>query len=247
VPEDFQDVVNEYYRSASGGSECSALVVSFHYRVIKLFARSKKLLHSASSSVKGTLDLLQEGERLAESVRGWSELEDGWQAMRVTSVPGPASRRTWIPHKTHSKYYYSSIFVYLHWFRYNLARVKLHEVMVDCLNALPRQDITSYQHSIQVRTEYHRGQIQAGLTDFLGGVAFALGDINECGDFCEMDALPHEPDGLATINVTGAQRLIIPLYILRHSKYLTALQSEGIEAALLRIGRELNYPWTRKS
>jgi hypothetical protein len=120
--------------------------------------------------------------------------------------------------------------------------------MVDCLNALPRQDIMSYQQSIQGRIEYHRGQMQAGLTDFLGGVAFALGDINECGDFCcEMDALPPEVDGLATINVSGAQRLILPLYILRHSKYLTALQSEGIEAGLLRIGRELNYPWTRKS
>jgi hypothetical protein len=245
VPQDFQDVVNEYYRSASDGSACSALVVSFHYRVTNLFARSKALLRSTSDRVKGTLDLLQEGEDLAECARGWSELEDGWRAMRVTSVPGPASRRTWMPHKTHSKYYYASIFVYLHWFRYNLARVKLHEVMLDCLNALHLHEVTSYQHRIQARIEYHRDQVQAGLADFLGGVAFALGDIDERGEFCcEMERLPYEADGLATINASGAQRLIIPLYILRHSKYLTAVQCEGIEAALLRIGQELNYPWT---
>jgi hypothetical protein len=219
-------------------------VVSFHYQVINLFVRSKEILCSTADRVKRTLDLLQEGEGLAESMRGWSELEDGWKAVRVTSIPGLASMRTWMPHKTHSKYYYSSIFVYLHWFRYNLARVKLHEVMVDCLKALHRQGVTAYQHSIQARIEYHRDQVQAGLTDFLGGVAFALGDIDERGDFChEMDPLQHDADGLTTINTSGAQRLILPLYILRHSKYLTALQSEGIEAALLRIGRELNYPW----
>jgi hypothetical protein len=249
VPQDFQNIVNEYYRSASNGSQSSAQLVSFHYKVIKLYARSKKLGLSTRNPVAEISDLLQEGKELAESMRGWSEDEDGWQAMPVTSVLRLESTRIWIPHKTHTKYYYSSIFVYLHWFRYNLARIKLHEVMVDCLRTLQWENVTMYPHNIQARIEYHQGQARAGITDFLGGVAFALGDIDERGDFCcyETTSKPAGADGVVSINTSGAQRLILPLYILRHAEYLTALQSEGIKAALLRIGRELDYPWTNST
>jgi hypothetical protein len=248
VPQDFQDVVNEYYRLASNGSKTSARVVSFHHMVTNLHARSKKLIISARNYVTETLDLLQEGEDLAESMREWSEDEDGWHAMRVTSILGTASRGTWIPHKTHAKYYYSSIFVYLHWFRYNLACIKLHDALIDCLRAIQRENAALYQDNICARIAHHQDLARAGTTDFLGGVAFALGDIDERGD-CYRGTFspPGEADSLVSINTSGAQRLILPLYILRHSEHLTDLQSEGIEDALLRIGRELNFPWTYSS
>jgi hypothetical protein len=112
LPEDFQDVVTEYYRSASNGSTSSARVVSFHYKVTNLYARSKKLVSHVISRFTEILDLLEEGEALAESMSGWSE-EEGWQAMRVTLPRKSGSTQHWAPHKTHTKYYYSSIFVYV--------------------------------------------------------------------------------------------------------------------------------------
>jgi hypothetical protein len=113
LPEDFQDVVTEYYRSASNGSTSSARVVSFHYKVTNLYARSKKLVPHVISRFTEILDLLEEGEALAESMSGWSEEEEGWQAMRVTLPRKSDSTQHWAPHKTHTKYYYSSIFVYV--------------------------------------------------------------------------------------------------------------------------------------
>jgi hypothetical protein len=113
LSEDFQDVVTEYYRSASNGSTSSARVVSFHYKVTNLYARSKKLVPHAMNRFTEILDLLQEGEALAESMVGWSEEEEGWQAMRVTSLQKSGSTQHWAPHKTHTKYYYSSVFVYV--------------------------------------------------------------------------------------------------------------------------------------
>jgi hypothetical protein len=113
LPKDFQDVVTEYYRSASNGSTSSARVVSFHYKVINLYARSKKLVPHVASRFIEILDLLEEGEALAESMSGWSEEEEGWQAMRVTLPRKAGSTQHWTPHKTHTKYYYSSVFVYV--------------------------------------------------------------------------------------------------------------------------------------
>lgn len=113
LPEDFQDVVTEYYRSASKGSTSSARVVSFHYKVTNLYARSKKLVPHATNRFTEILDLLQEGEALAESMDGWSEEEEGWQAIRVTSLRKSGSTQHWAPHKTHTKYYYSSVLVYV--------------------------------------------------------------------------------------------------------------------------------------
>jgi len=106
-------VVTEYYRSASDGSTTSARVVSFHYKVTNLYARSKKLVPHVMNRLTEILDLLQEGEALAESMVGWSEGKEGWQAMRVTSLRKSGSTQHWAPHKTHTKYYYSSVFVYV--------------------------------------------------------------------------------------------------------------------------------------
>jgi hypothetical protein len=106
-------VVTEYYRSASNESTSSARVVSFHYKVTNLYARSKKLVPHVITRFTEILDLLQEGEVLAESMDGWSEEEEGWQAMRVTPLRKSESTRHWAPHKTHTKYYYSSILVYV--------------------------------------------------------------------------------------------------------------------------------------
>ena len=106
-------MVTEYYRSASNGSTSSARVVSFHYKVTNLYARSKKLVAHVTSHFTEILDLLEEGEALEESMSGWSEEEEGWQAMRVTLPRQSGSTQHWAPHKTHTKYYYSSIFVYV--------------------------------------------------------------------------------------------------------------------------------------
>jgi hypothetical protein len=113
LAEDFQDVVTEYYRLASNGSTSSARVVSFHCKVINLYARSKRLVPHATSRFTEILHLLEEGEALAESMDRWSEEEEGWQAMPVTLPQKLGSTQHWAPHKTHTKYYYSSVFVYV--------------------------------------------------------------------------------------------------------------------------------------
>jgi len=133
----------------------------------------------------------------------------------------------------------------LHWFRFNLARIKLHEAMIDCLRAITPEDATMSQDDIKAKVTRNVEFVRTGITDFLGGVAFALGDIDEQGAFCY--STPGEADSVVNINTTGVQRLILPLYILRHSEYLTTLQSDGIEDALLRMGRELHYPWASSS
>jgi hypothetical protein len=136
----------------------------------------------------------------------------------------------------------------LHWFRFNLARIKLHEAMIDCLRAITPEDATMSQDDIKAKVTRNVEFVRTGITDFLGGVAFALGDIDEQGAFCySTTSTPGEVDSVVNINTTGVQRLILPLYILRHSEYLTTLQSDGIEDALLRMGRELHYPWASSS
>jgi hypothetical protein len=117
--------------------------------------------------------------------------------------------------------------------------------MIDCLRAITPEGTTMLQDHIKAKITRNIEFVRTGITDFLGGVAFALGDIDETGAFCY--STPGEADGLVNINTSGVQRLILPLYILRHSEYLTTLQSDGIEDALLRMGRELHYPWASSS
>lgn len=120
--------------------------------------------------------------------------------------------------------------------------------MIDCLRAITSEDATMFQDEIKAKITRNVEFVRTGITDFLGGVAFALGDINERGTFCySTTSTPGEADSLVNINASGVLRLILPLYILRHSEYLTPLQSDGIEDALLRMGRELNYPWASSS
>jgi hypothetical protein len=120
--------------------------------------------------------------------------------------------------------------------------------MIDCLRAIILEDTTMFQDQIKAKITRNVEFVRTGITDFLGGVAFALGDIDERGTFFySTTSTPGEADSPVNINASGVQRLILPLYILRHSEYLTTLQSDGIEDALLRMGRELNYPWTSSS
>jgi hypothetical protein len=120
--------------------------------------------------------------------------------------------------------------------------------MIDCLRAITPENTAIFQDHIKAKIARNVELVRMGITDFLGGVAFALGDIDERGAFCDnATSTPGEADGLVNINTSGVIRLILPLYILRHSEYLTALQSEGIEDALSRMGRELNYPWASSS
>jgi hypothetical protein len=120
--------------------------------------------------------------------------------------------------------------------------------MIDCLRAITPDGATMLQDHIKAKITRNIELVRTGITDFLGGVAFSLGDIDEQGAFCySTTSTPGEADGLVNINPSGVQRLILPLYILRHSEYLTTLQSDGIEDALLRMGRELHYPWTSSS
>ena len=120
--------------------------------------------------------------------------------------------------------------------------------MIDCLRAITSEDATSFQDHIKAKITRNVEFVRTGITDFLGGVAFALGDIDERGAFCySTTSTPGNADSLVNINVSGVLRLILPLYILRHSEYLTTLQSHGIEDALLRMGQELKYPWASSS
>ena len=120
--------------------------------------------------------------------------------------------------------------------------------MIDCLRAITPEGATIFQDQIKAKITRNVEFVRTGITDFLGGVAFSLGDIDEQGAFCySTTSTPGEADSLVNINVRGVQRLILPLYILRHSEYPTALQSDGIEDALSRMGRELNYPWASSS
>jgi hypothetical protein len=117
--------------------------------------------------------------------------------------------------------------------------------MIDCLRTITSEDATSFQDHIKAKITRNVEFVRTGITDFLGGVSFSLGDIDERGAFTT--STPGEADGPVNINASGVQRLILPLYILRHSEYLTTLQSDGIEDALSRMGRELNYPWASSS
>jgi hypothetical protein len=120
--------------------------------------------------------------------------------------------------------------------------------MIDCLRAITPEGDTMLQDHIKAKITRNIELVRAGITDFLGGVAFSLGDIDERGAFCySTTSTPGEADGQVNVNPSGVLRLILPLYILRHSEYLTTLQSEGIEDALLRMGRELHFPWTSSS
>jgi len=120
--------------------------------------------------------------------------------------------------------------------------------MIDCLRAITPEATTVFQDHIKAKITRNIEFVRTGITDFLGGVAFSLGDIDETGAFYySTTSTPGKADCVVNINTSGVLRLILPLYILRHSEYLTTLQSDGIEDALLRMGRELHFPWTNSS
>ncbi|RMZ80369.1 hypothetical protein DV738_g2831, partial [Chaetothyriales sp. CBS 135597] len=115
------------------------------------------------------------GVRLDQGMEGWAEGEPGWKMLDVRSslIDTP-----WSLYPGHALYYLSSIWVFLYWIRFLMARVKLYEALIELIRLHPtrggaravqmeRQQIANFVSIIQVHA-----------SKFIGLTAYALGDIS---------------------------------------------------------------------
>ncbi|RMZ92411.1 hypothetical protein DV736_g330, partial [Chaetothyriales sp. CBS 134916] len=249
----------------------------FFLRIARLLEDMKEFIFSPSSKCKHLItvteedidhegfscetlekirDFIDTGVRMDRSMEDWSDQEAGWSMLDVRA----SSKGTpWSLYPGHALHYFYSIWVFLYWMRYLVARIKLYEALIELVKFHPtrsgpraaqmeRQQIASYATVIQVTA-----------SKFIGLTAYALGDISATGAFYSSQP-PVSGDHVGSeghsagqkrrlrcqqdMNVVAAMQLVIPLKSLRRSEWLTGQQKGAVDLAIGLIGDGFRrQPW----
>ena len=156
------------------------------------------------------------------------------------------------------KHHFLSWTAYLHWNRYLVGTALLHEVAILLLSSCtawytastPAQNgLTLDQlHFFGRLLENHRQAFRRYVTDFIGLIGYAFGDLDRHGqlrdNFSRADS-PSNIEGRYEINVAGVFQVYPPfLYFTspHGSQFLDKWQKTAIEQALKRMKEEFIQP-----
>ena len=191
---------------------------------------------------------LKAAARLEEKVSGWCDIPS-WLPQKVVldTSQRPQHRTPWTSGTLFRLHYYQSWAGFFHWNRHFVAKICLHEAL---LNALAHISGTSSSSSRDNDFEgmsdlvaSHTAIIHETVGDFLGTLAYAFGDVDEDGHVRSIPT-PVVSDGTATehrgINVPATLQIQPPLAHLITSRYLGAGQREAMLLALQRVRAEFS-------
>lgn len=224
-------------------------MLNYYNEVIRLRAVMKTLLlREAGTSIQlcdGALTIMKAAESLESEMKGWDS-HDIWRPRRVKtdSISDPVPDA----YALSARIYFSSFPVYLHWFRFYLARMKLHESLAECLSIVSQSEGFSVLSQRLGRDPYqvlsaYEDIIRWAIDGLLGSIAFSLGEVSEQGRIGPRHLDDGWENGLPDLNCMSAIRWVVLLHDLRQSDYLTVTQRQGVEAAFTRISMEMRFPW----
>ncbi|RMD41707.1 hypothetical protein DV735_g3411, partial [Chaetothyriales sp. CBS 134920] len=213
---------------------------------------------ASCKSLKKIREFIDTAISVDRAMEGWSEVEPGWKLLdvRASLIDTP-----WSLYPGHALYYLASIWVFLYWIRYLIARIKLYEALIELIRLHPaRRGARAVQIERQQIASFI-GVIQANASKLLGLTAYALGDISSAGDFyISLSPSPVSSDPVNTeanlynqrqrlrwqmpMNVVAAMQLVIPFKSLKRSEWLTGQQKGAVDLAIGLIGDGFRrQPW----
>ncbi|RMZ78692.1 hypothetical protein DV737_g3731, partial [Chaetothyriales sp. CBS 132003] len=250
----------------------------FFLRIARLLEDMKEFIFSPSSKCKHltkvtagemgkeessceTLDKIRDfidtGIRMDRSMEHWSDREPGWSMLDVgASLKGTP----WSLYPGHALHYFYSIWVFLYWIRYLVARIKLYEALIELVKFHPARRGSRAAQMEKQQIASYAGAFQDTASKFIGLTAYALGDISPAGSFyssqppvggdhvgSEAHFSYHQKRRLRCqqdMNVVAAMQLVIPLKSLRRSEWLTGPQKGAVDLAIGLIGDGFRrQPW----
>jgi len=214
--------------------------------VTKLQARVNTVLESLAlqqDSATVVTTILREIKMLDISIDGWSETVEGWQPIPIIDKsPDYAFADILAVHS------YTSLTVFLHHIMKFVAQMRLHEGALRLLQAhLQGQDQTSLSMPEKVNATSwiiagHIKVIRQNISDFLGSIAYGLGDVDEHGKLItntnQRLASRRAPAAHSEGSKLRSMEIFVPLSAVQHSQYLDSRQRTASGIVLQRIQDE---------
>lgn len=234
-------------RATSRVSEASLRLRTFFHGVSKLRSRIKNFLLVKENASVARSDVIESyikaAARLEEKVSGWCS-DPSWFPHKV-NVDAPQRsphRSPWTSGTLFRKYYFRSWEAFFHWNRYFVAKICLHAALLDVLpTLLEGQLVHGTAKTVDELVVSHTAVLQDTVRDFVGTLAYALGDVDDNGVQRAVSS-PFLSSGVTTehrgIDVPSTLQVQAPLAYLITLKYLGPGQLEAMFLALQRIQAE---------
>ena len=231
----------------------SIRVYEYLYSAIRIRAAMKRirsrLVPAAADSelCDEIITIIEDAKVLEAGMADWG-LDIDWRQRRVSPTAFPHNVPLAESFTLTVRFYFPSQDIAGLWFRYYVARMKLHESLVDGLVYLSQSEsLSSFTErsgrNVHILICEHEEIIRWAVDSFLGGTAFALGEVNDKGKVFSANRDYDWSNGLPELDCQSAIRLLVPLQDLRHSIYVTSLQRQAIESLFIRISREMRFLW----
>ena len=189
------------------------------------------------------ITILEDAQLLEAGMSDWGQ-QDQFRRRRVSPTSFPYNTPLPESFTLTARFYFPSQDVVNLWLRYYLARMKLHESLIDGLMFLSQWQVLPAPRDYSTLVSTSEEVIRWAADSFLGATAFALGEVSSEGKVWWSDKPRYDwGNGLPELDCQIAIRLLMPLQDLRHSAYIAALQREAIEGLFMRISHEMRLPW----
>ncbi|KAJ9601872.1 hypothetical protein H2200_013621 [Cladophialophora chaetospira] len=234
-------------KATSKVPEASLRLRSFFHGVSKLRARIKNFLNmkeDASLERSRIVEsYLRAGARLEEKVSGWCENPSWLPRKALSEMPQRHAPRTpWTSGTLFRTHCFGSWDAFFHWNRFFVAKICLHAALIDAISTLSSNKPSHARTTaIDEMIMSHTATLQDTVRDFIGTLAYALGDLDENG--CSRPiSTGFVNDGASSgnrgIDVPSTLQVQAPLSYLITLKYLGSGQREAMFLALQRIRAE---------
>ncbi|ETI28742.1 hypothetical protein G647_01193 [Cladophialophora carrionii CBS 160.54] len=228
--------------------EASLRLRSFFHGVTKLRARIRNFLSmqddASVDKAQVVESYLRAAARLKEKVNGWCT-DPTWLPRKVLAEPPQRhlQRNPWTSGTLLRLHCFSSWHAFFHWNRFFVAKACLHAALLDALSTLPKTQTTRVSgRTIDDLILSNTAVLQETVRDFIGQLAYALGDVDENGQSRPIPTGFVSGGGAASehrgIDVPSTLQVQGPLSYLITLKYLGPGQREAMFLALQRIRAE---------
>lgn len=218
---------------------------SFFHGVSKLRARVKNFLLCDDPSIdrsQAVGSYLKAAARLEAKIDGWCDIPS-WLPRNIAANTSQryVQRTPWAGGSLFTIHWFATWDAFFHWNRYRIAKICLHAALLDALSALSDQESREGAFNVDNLIISHTAAIQETIKEFLGTLAWALGDVDYEGRLRPLPtAITNDgasPDHRG-IDITSTMQVQAPLAYLVTLQYLAPGQREAMFLALQRIRAE---------
>ena len=234
-------------KATSRVSQASLTLRTFFHGVSKLRSRIKNFLSlkedAAVEKARVIESYLKAAARLEERVSGWcTDLSWTPRKIPVGSPHRNIERTPWTSGTLFRLYCFGSWEAFFHWNRFFVSKICLHAAILDVLSTLRGSESAfGGAHMPDDLYTSHTAVLQETVRDFIGTLAYALGDVDEEGRQRGIST-GFIGNGMSTeqrgIDVPSTLQVQAPLSYLITLKHLGPGQREAMFLALQRIQGE---------